>query len=97
MLRDSKTSVSVIALLASLFSAPVCAQTVTAAADGQDAQTGSVESVVVTGSRVISDVANSPTPMTAVSSRISCWTTTPSNLADGLEQAAGFPEQRVEP
>ena len=30
MLRDSKTSVSVIALLASLFSAPVCAQTVAA-------------------------------------------------------------------
>src|SRR5271154_4117666 len=45
MLRDSKTSVSVIALLASLFSAPVCAQTVSAAssAGGQDTQTASVE------------------------------------------------------
>src|SRR5215469_12857205 len=38
MLRDSKSTVSVIALLASLFSAPVCAQTVSAALDGQAAQ-----------------------------------------------------------
>ena len=85
MLRDSKTSVSVIALLASLFSAPVCAQTVTAAVDGQAGQAAaagtqqSVETITVTGSRVISDIANSPTPMTAVSAE-QLLTTTPSNL-----------------
>jgi iron complex outermembrane recepter protein len=91
MLRDSKTTVSVIALLASLFSAPVCAQTVSAAssASAQGTQTGSVESVVVTGSRVISDVANSPTPITAVSSD-QLLTTTPTNLADGLNKLPIF-------
>ena len=86
MLRDSRTSVSVIALLASLFSYPACAQTVTAAAAGQD---GTVESVVVTGSRVISDVANSPTPLTVVSTQ-QLLTTTPTNLADGLNKLPIF-------
>ncbi len=91
MLRDSKTSVSVIALLASLFSAPVCAQTVSAAssASGQDTQTASVEQVTVTGSRVISDVANSPTPVTAVSTD-ELLTTTPTNIADGLNKLPIF-------
>jgi iron complex outermembrane receptor protein len=88
MLHDSKTSVSVIALLASLFSAPVCAQTV-AAADGQGTQTASVEQVTVTGSRVISDIANSPTPVTAVSSD-QLLTTTPTDIADGLNKLPIF-------
>jgi iron complex outermembrane receptor protein len=87
MLRDSKSTVSVIALLAGLFSTPVCAQT--AGSGGQDAQNSSVESVVVTGSRVISDVANSPTPITAVSSD-QLLTTTPSNIADGLNKLPIF-------
>jgi outer membrane receptor protein involved in Fe transport len=95
MLRDSKTSVSVIALLASLFSAPVCAQTVTAAVDGQAGQAAaagtqqSVETITVTGSRVISDIANSPTPITAVSSG-QLLDTTPTDLADGLNKLPIF-------
>jgi len=63
MLRDSKSTVSVIALLASLFSYPACAQTAPGSSGGgQGAQNSGVESVVVTGSRVISDVANSLQP-----------------------------------
>jgi len=89
MLRDSKNSVSVIALLASLFSAPVCAQAQPAQAGGQATQTASVEQVTVTGSRVISDVANSPTPITAVSSD-QLLTTTPTNVADGLNKLPVF-------
>ena len=88
-----------IALLASLFSAPVCAQTVSAAVDGQAGQAAaagtpeSVETITVTGSRVISDVANSPTPMTVVSTD-QLLTTTPTDHRGRLEQAADFPEQR---
>ncbi|HEY2008483.1 MAG TPA: TonB-dependent receptor [Rhizomicrobium sp.] len=96
MLRDSKTSVSILALLASLFSAPVCAQTVSAAVDGQagqaaaaDTQTASVEQVTVTGSRVITDIAQSPTPITAVSTQ-QLLTTTPTNIADGLNKLPIF-------
>ena len=75
MLRDQKTTVSILALLASLFSAaPVCAQTTSASSGdgqgtqvaqntqvGQNTETGTVETITVTGSRVISDIANSPT------------------------------------
>jgi iron complex outermembrane receptor protein len=98
MLRDSKSSVSILALLASLFSAPVCAQTVSAVAavDGQAAQAAaagtqpaSVENITVTGSRVITDIANSPTPITAVSSD-QLLTTTPTNIADGLNKLPIF-------
>src|SRR5258706_14615370 len=87
MLRDSKSTVSVLALLASLFSAPVCAQQASAQAAG--AQGGSVESVTVTGSRVISDIANSPTPITAVSTE-QLLATTPSTIADGLNKLPIF-------
>lgn len=57
MLPNSKCTVSLIALCASLASLPVYAQ--------QAAE--STETVVVTGSRVISNIANSPTPLTTVS------------------------------
>jgi outer membrane cobalamin receptor len=87
MLRDSKSSVSVLALLASLFSVPVCIQQASAQPAG--AQEGSVESVTVTGSRVISDIANSPTPITAVSTE-QLLTTTPSTIADGLNKLPIF-------
>jgi len=86
MLRDSKSTVSVIALLASLFSYPVCAQTASAAAGGgQDASAAqaNVESVVVTGSRVITDAANSPTPVTAIT-QDQLLVTTPTTIADAL-------------
>jgi hypothetical protein len=46
------------------------------------------ESVIVTGSRVISDAANSPTPLTVISTR-QLRDTTPSNLADGLRNSYG--------
>src|SRR5258706_15417113 len=80
MLRDSKSTVSVLALLASLFSYPACAQPASGQV-AQGTQGGSVESVTVTGSRVISDIANSPTPITAVSTE-QLLTTTPSTIAD---------------
>jgi len=86
MLRDSKSTVSVLALLASLFSAPVYAQQVAQAGGTQE---GSVESVVVTGSRVISDIANSPTPITAVSTE-QLLATTPTNLSDALNKLPAF-------
>ena len=93
MLRDSKSTVSVIALLASLFSAPVCAQQVAAASPNSPEN---VETVVVTGSRVITDIANSPTPVTAVSCR-SAADHNPDKFFGRPEQAADFPEQLVEP
>ncbi len=90
MLRDSKSTVSVLALLASLFSAPVCAQAQPAQGGGGGQGTqGSPETIVVTGSRVISDIANSPTPITAVSSD-QLLTTTPTNIADGLNKLPIF-------
>ncbi len=87
MLRDSKSTVSVIALLAGLFSVPVCAQAQSAGA-GQGTPE-STESVVVTGSRVISDAANSPTPITAVSTQ-QLLVTTPTNLSDALNKLPVF-------
>ena len=47
------------------------------------------ETVVVTGSRVISDVANSPTPVTIVSTQ-QLLETTPSNLSDALNKLPVF-------
>jgi len=86
MLRDSKSTVSVLALLASLFSVPVCVQQASAQAAGTPEST---ESVTVTGSRVISDIANSPTPITAVSTE-QLLATTPSTIADGLNKLPIF-------
>jgi len=48
-----------------------------------------VESVVVTGSRVISDAANSPTPLTIVSTA-DLLATTPTNIPDGLNKLPIF-------
>jgi outer membrane receptor protein involved in Fe transport len=47
------------------------------------------ESIIVTGSRVISDAGNSPTPVTVVSTK-QLRDTTPSNLADGLNKLPVF-------
>ena len=85
MLRDQKSTVSVLALLASLFSTSVCVQS----ASAQAAPEGSVETVTVTGSRVITDIANSPTPITAVSTE-QLLATTPSNLGDALNKLPVF-------
>ena len=53
------------------------------------AQSTSVENVTVTGSRVISDAANSPTPLTMVSAE-QLRATTPTNLPDGLNKLPIF-------
>ena len=58
------------------------AQTTAAASPG-------VESVVVTGSRVISDAANSPTPLTIISAD-DLKATTPTNIPDGLNKLPIF-------
>ena len=47
------------------------------------------ETVIVTGSRVISDASNSPTPVTIVSTK-QLRDTTPGNLADGLNKLPIF-------
>src|ERR1700744_1194162 len=54
----------------------------------QSASTG-VESVVVPGSRVISDAANSPTPLTIVSTD-DLKATTPTDIPDGLNKLPVF-------
>jgi len=48
-----------------------------------------LEEVIVTGSRVISDAASSPTPLTLISTQ-QLRETTPSNLADGLNKLPIF-------
>src|SRR6201992_2419453 len=53
------------------------------------AQTSSTESVVVTGSRVISDAANSPTPLTIISTD-DLKATTPTDIPDGLNKLPVF-------
>src|SRR5579862_5014682 len=62
------------------------------AAMAQDAPAVSgtaTETVVVTGSRVISDIANSPTPLTVVSTA-QLLTTTPSDIGDALNKLPVF-------
>jgi iron complex outermembrane receptor protein len=59
------------------------AQTQTAAADQP------VETVTVTGSRVIANSANSPTPLTVVSTQ-QLLVTTPTNISDGLNKLPVF-------
>ena len=62
---------------------------ISGAAFAQATDGGAVEQVVVTGSRVIADVANSPTPVTIVSTT-QLLTTTPTNIADGLNKLPVF-------
>ena len=50
---------------------------------------GNVETVTVTGSRVISDAANSPTPLTVVSTD-DLKSTTPTSIPDGLNKLPVF-------
>ena len=72
-----------------LASASIFAISGAAFAQATDAASGGAETVVVTGSRVISDVANSPTPVTIVSTT-QLLTTTPTNIADGLNKLPVF-------
>ena len=57
--------------------------------DASDAGPPPSEFIIVTGSRVISDAATSPTPVTMVSTT-QLHETTPSNLADGLNKLPIF-------
>jgi outer membrane cobalamin receptor len=54
-----------------------------------DAPAAGVETVVVTGSRVISSIANSPTPLTVVSTE-QLQATTPTNIPDALNKLPVF-------
>jgi outer membrane receptor protein involved in Fe transport len=68
----------------------LCGATLSTIAGAAFAQTeGGVESVVVTGSRVISDAANSPTPLTVVSTA-DLLATTPTDIPDGLNKLPIF-------
>jgi iron complex outermembrane recepter protein len=60
-----------------------------AAAPAAEAPSAPVESVVVTGSRVISDAANSPTPLTVVTAE-QLRATTPTNIPDALNKLPVF-------
>ncbi|HWY63974.1 MAG TPA: TonB-dependent receptor, partial [Rhizomicrobium sp.] len=75
-----KSSTSILALLASIFAVH--------AANAQTTPETS-EQVVVTGSRVITDIANSPTPMTVVTAE-QLLATTPTNLSDALNKLPVF-------
>lgn len=89
MLRYSKTTMSVIALLAGQLSYPVFAQEVAAGNAGQAPTAEPVDTVVVTGSRVITNAASSPTPLTVVSAD-QLLTTTPATVADALNKLPVF-------
>ncbi len=59
-------------------------------AQAQQSAANTIEDVVVTGSRVISDAANSPTPLTIISAD-DLKATTPDRHPRRLEQAADLP------
>ena len=69
----------------------LCAASAIAISPSAFAQSASppVESVVVTGSRVISDITQSPTPITAVSTD-QLATTTPTTIPDALRKLPDF-------
>ncbi len=58
-------------------------------AQARSADNGQTEQVVVTGSRVISDIANSPTPLTVVSVE-QLEATTPTDIPDALNKLPVF-------
>jgi iron complex outermembrane receptor protein len=71
----------------------------TAQAHAQAAQAQAVEEVVVTGSRIVQNGNNSPTPVTVVSTQ-ALITATPSTLADALIKLpvfAGYSAQQANP
>ncbi|HEY2010928.1 MAG TPA: TonB-dependent receptor [Rhizomicrobium sp.] len=75
--------------LLTLASVSLMAMSAGALAQEGGAPAESTEQVTVTGSRVISDIANSPTPITAVSTE-QLLTSTPSNLSDALNKLPVF-------
>ena len=75
--------------LFTLTSVSLMAMSVGALAQTTGAPAEATEQVVVTGSRVITDVANSPTPVTTVSTE-QLLDTTPTNLSDALNKLPVF-------
>jgi iron complex outermembrane recepter protein len=75
--------------LLTLASVSLVAMSAGALAQSTGAPAETTEQVVVTGSRVITDVANSPTPVTTVSTQ-QLLDTTPSNLSDALNKLPVF-------
>lgn len=67
----------------------MCAASVVALTAGARAQEPSTETVTVTGSRVISDLALSPTPITAVSAE-QLQSNTPTTIPDALRKLPDF-------
>ena len=67
----------------------MCAASVVALSSGAQAQGPATETVTVTGSRVISDISLSPTPITAVSAE-QLQATTPTNIPDALNKLPVF-------
>jgi outer membrane receptor protein involved in Fe transport len=67
----------------------MCATSVLALTVGAYAQEANVEAVTVTGSRVISDITLSPTPITVVTAE-QLSATTPSNIPDALNKLPDF-------
>jgi iron complex outermembrane receptor protein len=67
---------------------------VTEVPDTADMGPAPPEFIVVTGSRVISDTANSPTPVTLISTK-QLRDTTPANLADGLNKLPIFQGSQI--
>lgn len=75
----------------------LCAASVVALASAADAQTGvgeANETIVVTGSRVIADAANSPTPLTVVSVT-QLQATTPTDIPTALNKLPIFSESNT--
>src|SRR3954463_9031165 len=67
----------------------MCAASIAALTTGARAQGTGTESVTVTGSRIISDITLSPTPITAVSAE-QLQATTPTNVPDALNKLPVF-------
>jgi len=67
----------------------MCAASVVALTAAANAQEANVESVTVTGSRVISQIANSPTPLTVVPVE-QLELTTPTTIPDALNKLPDF-------
>ena len=75
--------------LALMCAASVVALTAAAQAQAQDNSAANVEAVTVTGSRVISDITQSPTPLTVVTAD-QLSTTTPTSIPDALNKLPDF-------
>src|SRR5690348_2423587 len=67
----------------------MCAASVMALTAAARAQESNVEQVTVTGSRVISDITMSPTPLTVVTTE-QLQATTPTDIPDALNKLPDF-------